>query len=79
MGLIAGVLEARGIATVVLSCFEPVMERVGAPRRLALPYPLGFPLGEAGNAPLQREILRAALTLAVREGPAPVVEPFTPT
>lgn len=78
MGLIAGVLESQGVATVVVSCFEPIMEQVGAPRRLALPYPLGFPLGMPGQVEDQFRVLREALSLARAPGPAPVIRTLEP-
>lgn len=72
MGLIAAALERRGIVTVVFSCLEPVTERVRAPRWLALPFPLGHPLGTPGDPDLQRALLREALDLATAPGPPPV-------
>lgn len=74
MGLIAGKMEERGIATVVLSCLEEVSEKVGPPRRLSLPFPLGYPLGEPERPDLQREILLRALALVEGPGPPPVAE-----
>ncbi len=69
MGLIAGVLEVRGLATVCLSCFEPITSKVRPPRWLVLDYPLGYPLGAPANPGLQTDILLA--TLALLEAPGP--------
>lgn len=78
MGLIAGVLEDRGIQTVCLSTFEPIMKKVRPPRWLDLPYPLGFPLGPPGDPELQGRILRRAFRLLEAPGPGPVQESFDP-
>jgi hypothetical protein len=45
------------------------------PRALAVPYPLGFPLGEARNPELQTAILRQLLALVERDD-VPVLEEF---
>jgi hypothetical protein len=39
---------------------------VGALRALAVPFPLGHPLGEPGNPALQRRLLEALLELVGR-------------
>jgi len=71
-------MESEGIRTVCLSNMEAIMEQVGPPRRLSLPFPLGFPLGEPGNPELQRRILVRALQLLEAEGPEPVREEYDP-
>jgi len=38
-----------------------ITERVRPPRALSVPYPLGYPLGAANDATLQRRVLRALL------------------
>ncbi len=43
-----------------------VTATVRAPRALEVPWPLGFPLGEPGDAELQREVLRQLLELTAR-------------
>lgn len=78
MGLIAAALEAEGIRTVCLSNMEAIMEQVAPPRWLALPFPLGFPLGEPGRSDLQRRILRRALKVLEAPGPGPVREEWDP-
>ena len=46
-------LEERGLATTVIGLVRPHMERSGNPRGLFVPFPLGRPLGEAGDAAFQ--------------------------
>jgi hypothetical protein len=78
VGLIAGALEEKGIRTVCLSTFEPIMKQVQPPRWLALPYPLGFPLGPPHRAELQTRILRRALMMFDESGPGPVSREYDP-
>jgi hypothetical protein len=78
VGLIAGTLEEKGIRTVCLSTFEPIMAQVRPPRWLSLPYPLGFPLGLPNQPDLQVRILRRALALLEEPGPGPVHREYDP-
>ena len=78
MGLIAGVLEAAGIATVCLSTFDAIMDQVAPPRWLTVPFPLGFPLGRPAEADLHRSILRQAVGLLDEEGPGPIHGEWNP-
>ncbi|CAN5690850.1 hypothetical protein BH23GEM9_BH23GEM9_14580 [soil metagenome] len=78
MGLVAGVLEQMGIATVILSCLAAVTEQVEPPRWLDLPYPLGFPLGRPDQPQLQRQILEAAIQLLVERRPRPLRRTLSP-
>ena len=50
-----------------------ITEKIRPPRALSVPYPLGFPLGEANNPELQTEILRQLLALLERDD-VPVLE-----
>jgi hypothetical protein len=54
-----------------------ITAKIRPPRALAVPYPLGFPLGEANNPKLQSEILRQLLALLERND-VPVLEEFQP-
>ena len=72
--LLQSVIEKSGIPTVSVSTLMEVTRRVDAPRVLAVDHPLGFPLGEASNAELQRAIMMAALTLVAQ--PAPIEKEF---
>ena len=78
MGLIAGVLEEKGIRTVCLSNMEEIMGKVAPPRWLSLPFPLGYPLGRPNEPDLQRQILRQALRLLEDKGPGPLRVQFNP-
>jgi hypothetical protein len=78
VGLVARVLEARGLATVCLSMIPEWTAAVGAPRVAGLDYPFGRPLGQPGDAPGQRAVLAAALeVLATATTPGTVARlPF---
>ena len=52
-----------------------ITKKIRPPRALAVPYALGFPLGEANNRELQTEILRQLLALLARND-VPVLEQF---
>ncbi|MHB8416824.1 MAG: hypothetical protein ACYDCL_02025 [Myxococcales bacterium] len=60
-------LERRGIATASLTMLPEVTRWVRPPRALAVPYPLGYPLGAPGDPALQTRILRALLQLLVAQ------------
>lgn len=53
-----------------------ITEKVRPPRSLAVPYPLGFPLGGPDAPDLQRAILQALLALCRRDD-VPVFEQLT--
>lgn len=69
-------LEDRGVATTVIGLVRPHMERSGNPRGLFVPFPLGRPLGEPGDAAFQHRVLRAALSLLERHDGPVVLEDF---
>jgi hypothetical protein len=54
-----------------------VTRKVRPPRALAVPWPLGFPLGEPGEPGLQRKVLGGLLALLPRTD-VPVLEHFAP-
>ena len=76
VGLIAGILEKAGIATVCLSLLREVSLRVKPPRTLFVPFPLGYPLGKPSHPELQTLILRSALALLESTEPLPVLQDF---
>jgi hypothetical protein len=76
VGLIAGELERRGIATTSVTMLKEVTARVRTPRALAVPYALGYPLGKPSDAALQVRILAAAFALLDAPGPPPVCRDF---
>ncbi|HEY5637931.1 MAG TPA: hypothetical protein VIS77_13655 [Burkholderiales bacterium] len=69
-------LEGLGIATVTIGLVRPHMEKTRGPRGLFVPFPLGRPLGEAGDAGFQRRVLRAALALLERSDGPVILEDF---
>jgi hypothetical protein len=79
VGLIAGELERRGIATTSITMLREITEKVRTPRALSVPYALGYPLGKPGESGLQTRILRAAFSLLEAPGPGPVLADFTAT
>ncbi len=76
VGLIAEALERRGIATTSITMLPEITRKVGVPRALSVPYPLGYPLGRPDDPALQSEIVRAALLLLAHPGPPPVLTAF---
>lgn len=77
VGLVAAALESAGIVTASLTLMPDVTRKVQPPRALAVPYPLGYPLGAPGDAALQRRILDALLGLT-RRTDVPVLETWEP-
>ena len=70
MSLAARVLEAHGIATVVLGCARDIVERVGVPRFLFSDFPLGNAAGRPHDRSSQDHTLELALqVLASAPGP----------
>jgi hypothetical protein len=75
VGLAQATIEERGIPTASITMLAKITEEIRPPRALAVPYPLGFPLGEANNRELQTEVLRQLLALLARND-VPVLEQF---
>ena len=75
MGLAQAELERRGIVTASITMLPEITRKIRPPRALAVPYPLGFPLGRAGDPETQTAVLRALLALLHREE-VPVFEPY---
>jgi hypothetical protein len=69
VGLIQAAFENAGIATVSISLYKFVTEKVLPPRALCVPFPLGFPLGKDHDPELQRKVILAALALLKEEPP----------
>ncbi len=63
MGLIARVLEEAGIATVCIVMRREVAQNVKPPRALFVKFPMGAPLGPAGDAETQRGVILEALSV----------------
>ena len=70
LALIARLLEASGIATVVLGCAKDIVEHVGVPRFLFSDFPLGNAAGRPHDPPSQEATLELALAL-LESAPAP--------
>ena len=73
VGLAQAAVEERGIVTASITMLSGVTAAIRPPRALSVPYPLGFPLGEANNRELQTEVLRQLLALLERND-VPVLE-----
>ena len=69
-------IESRGIATVTLGLVRPHLEKTRPPRALFVPFPLGRPLGEPGDATFQTRVLRQALALFDRRDGPVILEDF---
>jgi hypothetical protein len=59
--VLARVIEAAGISTVVVTMMPYWAEKVGAPRTLGVEFPFGHPLGHAGDREEQLVVIREAL------------------
>ncbi|MEO8841460.1 MAG: hypothetical protein ABI591_33495 [Kofleriaceae bacterium] len=60
-----------------MTMLPEITERVRPPRALSVPYPLGYPLGAANDAVLQRRVLRALLAQCDRHD-VPSIAVFDP-
>ncbi len=63
MSALAHFLEDEGVATAVISLVRYQSDAVGPPRALWVPFELGRPLGEPGDAAFQRNVLKAMFEL----------------
>jgi hypothetical protein len=76
VSVLAHVLEAAGIATVVVSSIRPMAEKVAPPRALHCEFPLGRPLGKPNDVAFQSDVLaRAFALLDAPSGPVLVDHP----
>jgi hypothetical protein len=75
VGLLAGVLEAAGLATVCVALLRDVASAVRIPRALSVPFPFGAPLG-GGDPMVRSRVVEQALALLKHDGPPPVLVPF---
>lgn len=76
VGLIQGVLEDIGVASVSLTLLRELTHKVKPPRALFVPFPLGYPLGRPQDAALQRNVILQALQLLDRAD-LPVLESWS--
>ena len=63
MGLVCRLLEERGIATVYVATGRDLTALVKPPRALFVNHPMGNNFGAAGDADMQLDILRTALSM----------------
>ena len=63
MGLVSRLLEANGIATVVMGSAMDIIVHCGVPRYLHSDLPLGNPCGVPFDSTMQEQILNQALLL----------------
>jgi hypothetical protein len=59
--VLARVIEAAGISTVLVTMMPYWSEKVGVPRTLGVEFPFGHPLGHAGDRDEQLTVIREAL------------------
>ena len=75
MSALAHFLESEGLSTTGISLVREHTAAMAPPRSLWVPFPLGHPLGAAGDAAFQHRVIASALALLGRpEGP--VLEDF---
>jgi hypothetical protein len=72
VGVLARVFEEHRLVTTSISLVREHTEKVKPPRALFVPFPFGHPLGEANDADLQTQVMRAALAL-LDEAAGPVL------
>ena len=75
VGLAQAEIENRGIPTASITMLPDIPRKIRPPRALAVPCPLGFPLGEANNPDLQTDVLQALMNLLDKDD-VPVLEEF---
>jgi hypothetical protein len=68
--VLARVIEAAGISTVLVTMMPYWSDKVGVPRTLGVEFPFGHPLGHAGDRGEQLAVIREALRV-LREAREP--------
>jgi len=68
--VLARVIEAAGISTVLVTMMPYWSDKVGVPRTLGVEFPFGHPLGHAGDRDEQLAVIREALRV-LREASEP--------
>lgn len=79
VGLLAAVLEERGISTTCIALVRSVAEHLRPPRALTVPFPFGSPLGVAHDVPTQLSVMRQTLALLEEPGPPPILRDYRST
>ena len=75
MSALSHFLESEGLSTTGVSLVREHTEAMAPPRALWVPFPLGRPLGAAGDAAFQHRVIAAALAL-LDHPEGPVLEDF---
>ena len=68
MPVLARLIEAAGIPTVVVTMMPAVAERLLAPRVVGVEFPFGHPFGMPGDRGMQRSVLEVAVRLLAGAG-----------
>ena len=71
MPVLARLIEAAGIPTVVVTMMPDVAERLLSPRVVGVEFPFGHPFGMPADAGMQRQVLTAAVRV-LAGSPRPV-------
>ncbi len=74
MPVLARLIEAAGISTVLVTMMPYWSEKTGVPRTLGVEFPFGHPLGHAGDREEQLIVIREALRVLHEAGEPGVVE-----
>ncbi len=61
MSVLARLIEAAGIATVIVTMMPAVSAALGAPRIVGVEFPFGHPFGAPGDGATQRAVLDTAV------------------
>ena len=61
MPVLARLIEAAGVPTVVVTMMPEVAVRLLAPRVVGVEFPFGHPFGMPGDAGMQRDVLMTAV------------------
>ena len=64
--MLARIVEAAGILTVIVSMLPNIAERFRLPRIVGVEFPFGHPFGMANDRQMQRTVSLAALSLYER-------------
>lgn len=76
MSGLAHFFEKEGLATIIVALVREHVEQMRPPRSLWVPFELGRPFGEPGNATQHSRVLLGALTLLDGSGPGPILKDF---
>jgi hypothetical protein len=76
VSLVASVLEARGITTIMLSVMPEISSQLTAPRTLVVPFGLGTPVGPPHAPATHLRVIEAALALTA-EVSVPVIRAWS--